>query len=128
MSIEKPHGYISGAFACMLPILQEKVRPLGYALAVHGSMNRDFDLIAVPWSEGCVAPASDVWRAIFDAVSPFRKNMKEWGPEKKPHGRVAWVIPLIGGAAIDLSVMPRKRTVRATTQQPQANRDGGASE
>ena len=107
--MEKPHGYIGAAYACFLPILQEKVRPLGYCLAVHGSLNRDFDLIAVPWSP-LAAPASDVWRAIFVAVSPYRSNQKAWGPEKKPHGRVAWIIPLVGGASIDLSVMPRKRT------------------
>lgn len=107
--MEKPHGYIAGAFAALLPILQEKIRPLGYALAVHGSMNRDFDLIAVPWDEGAVAPASDVHRAIFDAVSPYRVPNIKHGPEKKPHGRIGWIIPLHAGAAIDLSVMPRKR-------------------
>lgn len=107
--MEKPHGYIAGAFAFMLPLLQEKVRPLGYALAVHGSMNRDLDLIAVPWDGGAVAPASDVWRVIFDTVSPYRSSLKQWGPEKKPHGRISWIIPLHAGASIDLSVMPRKR-------------------
>jgi hypothetical protein len=106
---EKPKGYIAGAYAFMLPILQEKVRPLGYALAVHGSMNRDFDLIAVPWDDGAVAPASDVHRAIFNVVAPYSTPNAKHGPEKKPHGRIAWIIPLVGGAAIDLSVMPRKR-------------------
>lgn len=107
--MEKPHGYIAGAFAAMLPILQEAVRPLGYALAVHGSMNRDFDLIAVPWDEGAVAPASDVHAAIFNTISPYRMPNIKHGPEKKPHGRISWIIPLHAGAAIDLSVMPRRR-------------------
>lgn len=107
--MEKPKGYIAGAFAFMLPILQEKVRPLGYALAVHGSMNRDFDLIAVPWDEGAVAPPSDVHAAIYRVCCPYMNRQKSWGPEKKPHGRIAWVIPLMGGAVIDLSVMPRRR-------------------
>ena len=106
--MEKPHGYIAGAFAAFLPILQEKVRPLGYALAVHGSMNRDLDLIAVPWDEGAVATAQDVHDVIFAATSPYHSKNKKHGPEKKPHGRIAWVIPLHAGVAIDLSVMPRK--------------------
>jgi hypothetical protein len=107
--MEKPHGYIAGAYAFMLPLLQEKVRPLGYALAVHGSMNRDLDLIAVPWSDGAVAPASDVHRANFNVACPNATPNAKHGPEKKPHGRIGWIIPLVGGAAIDLSVMPRKR-------------------
>lgn len=115
--MEKPHGYIAGAFACMLPILQEKVRPLGYALAVHGSMNRDFDLIAVPWDEGAIFPASDVYRAIFNAVSPYAVRNKKHGPVSKPHGRTAWIIPLVGGVAIDLSVMPRRRMAKITIQK-----------
>jgi hypothetical protein len=111
--MQKPHGYIAGAFAAMLPILQETVRPLGYALAVHGSMNRDFDLIAVPWDDGAVASADDVHGAIFNAISPYRVPNVKHGPEKKPHGRIAWIIPLHAGAAIDLSVMPRKRTTQS---------------
>lgn len=109
MKMEKPKGYIAGAYAFMLPLLQEKVRPLGYALAVHGSMNRDLDLIAVPWDDGLVAPAADVYRAIWALVSPYRSALKEWGPERKPHGRITWIIPLHAGASIDLSVMPRRR-------------------
>jgi hypothetical protein len=40
----KPHFY-----AVCLPGLQEIARNLGYNLVVHGSMNRDLDLIAIPW-------------------------------------------------------------------------------
>ena len=113
--MEKPHGYIAGAFAAMLPILQEKVRPIGYALAVHGPMNRDFDLIAVPWDDTAVATAKDVHDAIFCAISPYRVPNVKHGPEKKPHGRMSWIIPLRAGAAIDLNVMPRRRNA---TEQP----------
>jgi len=35
--------------ACVYPELAELCRDCGYALAVHGSLARDFDLIAIPW-------------------------------------------------------------------------------
>lgn len=35
-------------YACMYQELAEICRAHGYALAIHGSMARDFDLIAIP--------------------------------------------------------------------------------
>lgn len=40
----KPHFY-----AMCYARLQEIARELGYNLMLHGSMNRDIDLVAVPW-------------------------------------------------------------------------------
>ncbi len=37
--------------ACLYPEMAEIARKHGYALAVHGSLARDFDLIAIPWTE-----------------------------------------------------------------------------
>jgi hypothetical protein len=35
----------------LLPALREVARRFGYALAVHGSLEWDIDLVAVPWCE-----------------------------------------------------------------------------
>ena len=35
-------------------MLCDVAREMGYALALHGSMNRDMDLIAVPWVVGAL--------------------------------------------------------------------------
>lgn len=40
----KPHFY-----ACCLRQLQEIAKEKGYNLVIHGSMNRDMDLVAIPW-------------------------------------------------------------------------------
>lgn len=40
----KPHFY-----AVCLPEMQRIAKKLGYNLIVHGSMDRDLDLVAVPW-------------------------------------------------------------------------------
>lgn len=107
-----PLGYVS-----MLPKLVRAARAKGYALAVHGSLTRDLDLVAIPWTEEA-APALEVAQALIDASGGFIRERTEgpghpagWpgtrDPSQKPHGRLAWSIHLGGGPYIDLSVMPR---------------------
>lgn len=87
------------------PELAEKSKSLGYALALHGSLQRDLDLIAVPWTDAAVDPAVLVQElcAIFD-VAP---NHSVAEPSLRPHGRMSWSIPLWWGAYLDLSVLPK---------------------
>lgn len=100
------------SFASALPNLQKIAREHGYALAVHGSMSRDFDLIAAPWIED----ASDAFtliealREAVDGVIGVPSNA-EHNPAWKPHGRLAWTIYPAGEARVymDISVMPRRR-------------------
>ncbi len=37
-------------YAYYLGLLQDKAREMGYNLVLHGSLNRDCDLIAIPWT------------------------------------------------------------------------------
>lgn len=83
-------------------------RQHGYALAVHGSEQRDLDLIAAPWVDDAAAPEV-LAKAIEVAVDGFvlQHRDPERTPTPKPHGRLAWSIHLGGGPYLDLSVMPR---------------------
>lgn len=108
----------------LLPALREIARRYGYALAVHGSLQRDIDIIACPWRDSACGPQSMVeamYRAcevvIGFATGPGGWTEKETfapppgslpNPEVKPHGRLAWSILFGGGPYIDLSVMPLK--------------------
>lgn len=116
----------------LLPALREVARRNGYALAVHGSLERDIDLLAAPWVDGATA-AADVVRDLYaacKAILGFVTGPGGWteqqtfeppigslpNPDRKPHGRLGWSILLSGGPYIDLSVMPRlvepKRSAR----------------
>lgn len=77
----------------------------GYALAVHGSQERDLDLIAVPWIADARAPEALI-RHICAEI-----DADQIGPtEYKPHGRVAVSIKKKGWyRMIDLSVTKRNR-------------------
>lgn len=100
-------------YAHILPKLQQAARDLGYALAIHGSMQTDFDLLAVPWTSNAV-PAKELADAIKDAVGGVFGHPNAYAndeqPSSRPHGRLSWSIYLEADAPyIDLSVMPRKK-------------------
>lgn len=101
------------AYVGLYPVLCEAARAKGYALAVHGSVARDFDLIAVPWTDEAVS-AEELIRAIVAAVDftrdrivPVDRLFSEPYFADKPHGRKAWSIPLDCGAVLDVSVTPQ---------------------
>jgi len=96
-------------------VAREAARACGYCLATHGSMERDVDLLAVPWVDDAVDAFSLV-RAVQDAVSAeFGKCYRSNEPERKPHGRLTWIMYFQGAVStptgaypfIDLSVAPR---------------------
>lgn len=85
--------------------LREVARRHGYALAVHGSLSYDIDLIACPWLDIVTSPES-LAEAIHKAVDAIAGTSKIDGPEQKPFGRQAWSIHMGCGPYVDLSVMP----------------------
>lgn len=98
--------------------LRAKALELGYAIGVHGTLRRDIDLIACPWTplavdaktlaEALRLVALEVHGAAFmlapEEADPFHQ---EGCPGMKPHGRRTWCFHMGGGPYIDLSVMPR---------------------
>ena len=97
-------------FARLAIPLQARARELGYALLFHGSLARDIDVVAVPWTAGAVSADELAGRleATIRALdaTPAPENMPTEGPKQKPHGRLAWSIH-VQGTYFDLSVTPR---------------------
>lgn len=132
----KPCNHDSHAhFELLIGPLREVARRLGYALGVHGTLIRDIDLIACPWT-GAAVSAKTLARAIgcetrriVGCAKPcpsesrsnnpkyFRNGLMGYAAKvgrisAKPHGRKSWVFhltPNCDGPYIDLSVMPRVR-------------------
>jgi len=101
----RPLGY-----AFLYDCLVIYARRMGYALAIHGSLKRDLDLVACPWTDDAVS-AEELAEMMREAVEGrFDETPERPLPERKPHGRLAWSI-LVGadGCYIDLSVMPREQ-------------------
>lgn len=97
----------AAAYVAFYPMLTGIARENGYALAIHGSVVNDLDLIAVPWTKDA-ASMDTLITAIAGYASMFApdKGKVLLGPEDKEHGRKAWTILLGNGAVIDLSIMP----------------------
>jgi len=91
----------------VLPPIRAAALFKGYAVAVHGSLKRDIDLVAVAWTEQA-CPVDDLVHTIKGAVAGVLGNCITLGdPTKKPHGRIA--VTLITPAhlgEIDLSIIP----------------------
>jgi hypothetical protein len=99
----KPAPSYAPIYCAMYPELATIARDMGYALAIHGSLQRDFDLVCIPWAETAADP--DAVIAAFCARFAIRVVGV---PETKLHGRVAWSISVAWGeCAIDISFMPR---------------------
>lgn len=107
----KPHFY-----AVCLEGLQQISKDLGYNLIIHGSMNRDMDLVAVPWVN---LPSShiDLLHAFCEYLGVEKHNdIKYYLYSLLPGGRHSYVINLNRGGKyngyldaeyyIDISITP----------------------
>ncbi len=106
MLSDKPSPSYAPVYAAALyPDLAIVARQHGYALAVHGSLRRDFDLICIPWVQN-PSPPRDVVEAF---ISGFAIREVGGEPTTKEHGRIAYTLAIgFGECALDLSFMPRK--------------------
>ena len=90
-------------YAALYPDLAEIAKRHGYALAIHGSLQRDFDLVAIPWAESPSLPEA----VIKDITKEFSISVVG-EPEQKLHGRLAYTISVVFGVcSFDFSFMPR---------------------
>ena len=100
----KPKPNNAAFYMCLYPELATIARQHGYALAVHGSLARDMDLICVPWVEHPSEP--EVVVAQIEATFSIKRIGT---PTMMLHGREAWTIGIaFGECFIDLSFMPRQ--------------------
>ena len=87
--------------------IRKTARKLGYSVAVHGSMVRDIDLVAIPWTDKAVSQEK-----VAEAIRAEIEKICKWGlfihgeeGTEKPHGRRAWLISVFS-CEVDLSVLP----------------------
>lgn len=97
----KPSTY-APMYCALYPQLSEIARKHGYAMAVHGSLARDFDLICIPWVESPSKP-----QAVVDEITSTFAIRQIGEPDTVFHGRQRWTISIgFGECALDLQFMP----------------------
>jgi len=72
-------AYVVGIY----PQLARTARSKGYALALHGSLQRDLDLVAIPWTKSAI-PAQQLIQALA-ADFDLEPNHPIEKPRRKPH-------------------------------------------
>lgn len=96
-------------YCAMYPELARDVRQHGYALLLHGSMARDFDLLCFPWVE-----APDPPQVVVDRLCSEFAIRQIGDPTQKPHGRIAYTLSIgFGECSLDLSFAPIKASADA---------------
>lgn len=110
----KADDIVQGAYnRALLDLILEPMRltarEAGYAITVHGSLNRDIDLVCIPWVEHNVwshdALIDSLCGTIRDITGRAYKN-GQWSI--KPHGRRAKTVLVWAGentANLDISVL-----------------------
>lgn len=84
---------------------RQKALELGWALALHGSMASDMDIMAMPWTEEA-RPLPELINAISDSIGEtIWKDSHSKPYYDKPHNRIVYTFSISGDFYIDLSVM-----------------------
>jgi hypothetical protein len=91
---DKPLAVKPRLYAMYFQTLMEIARKMGYNLLISGSMNRDLDLVAVPWIN---APKPEI--KLIQAFDRYLRGTYSKNPEYYMHsilpgGRSAYVINL----------------------------------
>lgn len=119
MSEKKPIHAKPSLYAYYFQELKEIALKYGYNLVLHGSLNRDLDLIAIPWQ-----PELKDHLAMIEEFAEYLGGIIEWqhlGGKLYPHGvmyhgRINYIINLNRGGKrtnyedpqyyLDISVTP----------------------
>lgn len=108
----KPYTGVKLSYLMAMAKIQRVGKEHGYNITVHGSLERDCDIVAVPWQEQA-SSAEDLAIAICTEIDGFfsPSDMEHEGglPYKRAHGRLCYPIHLGRGPYIDLSIMLRQQ-------------------
>jgi hypothetical protein len=98
--MSKPKHIKPGLYAIYFEQLKDIAKHYGYALMVHGSMNRDLDLVAVPWVDNCSFSNEQKMILEFQEYLTGKNEIRPTGEihySNLPGGRHSYVICLNRG-------------------------------
>ncbi len=92
-------------YACIWNDLRQAALNVGWALGLHGSLNSDMDIMAMPWTENAV-PVDKLIESLSDCFtgSPY-KDSHGIAFTGKPHGRMVYTLSIWADFYLDISVI-----------------------
>ena len=97
-------------YAVMWNDLRQAAMDCGWALGLHGSLNSDMDIMAMPWVENATSADEmiDNLAACFGFSEYWIKHQLSVDRASKPNGRVVYTIPIHGDFYLDINVIQNK--------------------
>jgi hypothetical protein len=94
-------------YATIYEDLKRVAKECGWAVALHGSLNNDMDIMAMPWVEGA-EPVEELIKGISDLFvdNPFH-HMNGEPYKNKPNGRVVYTIHIFKDFYLDINIIQR---------------------
>jgi len=112
--------WMPAMYVAYFGIIEKLANQHGYALCIHGSVVRDFDIIAVPF-DFKVKPHADLLSAIKKVVGIGVSSDKIFDIiGNEPHGRTCYTIECGGGGFFDISFTPTMQEAIALVKRDQA--------
>ena len=98
-------------YACMWDDFRQAAMDCGWALGLHGSLNSDMDIMAMPWIENAMTADEMISHIIStcfgESVWAKEPHFKKSQPGDKPNGRIAYTIPIFADFYLDINVIEK---------------------
>lgn len=93
-------------YASMWPDLKDAALDCGWALGLHGSLNSDMDIMAMPWVEGCksVDELMDALENCFTTDDQYIKIERQVSHDK-PNNRVVYTLHIWADFYLDINII-----------------------
>lgn len=92
-------------YTVLWPDFRRAALEKGWAVALHGSMASDMDMMAMPWTENA-RPVGELVQALSDCIDGTIWKDNHFKPHyNKPHKRIVYTVSIFSDFYIDLSVM-----------------------
>ena len=111
-------------YACMYEDIRQCAMDCGWAVALHGSLASDMDIMAMPWVDNAVS-----FKEMVDRVSKLFKDNELSSQyvityNEKPYNRVVATIPIFADFYLDIStitadVVPKSEVENIISNQRQ---------
>lgn len=92
-------------YACMWEDFRKAALNCGWALGLHGSLNSDMDIMAMPWIEECKS-VEEMIIALEDCLTkPDERIFKTTRSNDKPNNRVVYTIHIFSDFYLDINII-----------------------
>jgi len=101
-------------YAAIYGDLREKAIECGWALGLHGSLNSDMDIMAMPWTEDATDADTMISRLSECFYNDDNKMLfpVEKHENEKPNGRIVYIISIWSDFYLDINIIGNSKQIR----------------